>query len=97
MFPPTRPWYDIYQGLICAYIILQMMKASSSPSGMKNIYLHSYKIFKNQTWQNKRPVYTDFTLQVLMIARPLDHMTNIYSFITTFMSAITTKLGRILN
>lgn len=51
--------------------------------------------FFNQTWQDGKPACTDPILQVTMTALALGPVTNVYTFTSTFLRYITTKLGKI--
>ena len=46
------------------------------------LYLSFYKLYNNQTWQDGKPAYSDFMLQVAMTSFPLGHVNNLYGFMS---------------
>lgn len=44
------------------------------------LYLHFYKVYYNQTWEDDGPTYTGFTLYVKMTWSQLCHVTKIMAF-----------------
>ena len=54
------------------------------------------QIYKKQTWQNGKPVYSYLTLHLLMTPPQLGHLTSINSMMSTFLSPLT-KIGMMAN
>ena len=58
------------------------------------LYLQFYRCSHNQTWQDSRSTYADFTKQVIIRSTQLGHVIYVSSFMPAFISPIRTKLGR---
>ena len=56
------------------------------------LYLQFYRGYHYQTWQDGRLICTDLTQHVMMTSTQLNHLTNVYGFISTPISLINTKL-----
>ena len=58
-------------------------------------YLHFYKLYNSQTWQDGRPAFSELTLQVIMRSSQLGHTSNVHGcFISTLINPRTTKLRK---
>ena len=61
------------------------------------LYLHSYKLYDNQTSKEGRPACTDFVLHVMDKSPQAGLVINIYGFTSTSVSPITTKFRRMVD
>lgn len=57
------------------------------------LYLHFYKFHSNVNLHDGRRVYTDTNQHLIM---QIGHVTNIYGFISIFISLLATKLGKMV-
>lgn len=60
------------------------------------LYLHFYKFHSNVNLHDGRRVYTDTNQHLIMTSLQIGHVANIYGFISTFISPLATKLGKMV-
>lgn len=60
------------------------------------LYLHIYKFHSNVNLHDGRRVYTDTNQLLITTSLQIGYVTNIYGFISTFISPLATKLVKIV-